>query len=79
MATRTSTAPYVGQVVLVLGAVARHNGAEVAPGIVTRVLGDEVNVTVLPDGYMPRHATGVRVVADEKTAQKTTGTVAYPL
>ena len=65
-----STTPTLGQVVLVLGAVAKHNGADVAPGIVTRADGDTVNVTVLPDGYQPRHATDVRLHPDEQAARK---------
>ena len=71
MARTTDTPPAasLGQVVLVLGAVAEHNGAKVAPGIVTRVDGDKVNVTVLPDGYAPRHATDVRVHPDEQAAR----------
>ncbi|HEY9417526.1 MAG TPA: hypothetical protein VIQ30_22440 [Pseudonocardia sp.] len=68
--TAATEATRLGQVVLVVGSVARHNGADVAPAIVTRVLEDgTVNVTVLPDGYMPRHAKGVRLCPDEKTAR----------
>lgn len=56
--------------VLVLGPVACHNGADVAPAVITRVWSAElVNVTVLPDGYQPRHATSVRLFADEQAAR----------
>lgn len=59
-------------IVLVVGPPARHNDADVAPAVITRVHdgGHSVNVTVLPDGYAPRHATNVRLFADEQTARE---------
>lgn len=60
-----------GCVVMVVGPVAENNGADVAPAIVTRAwAADLINVTVLPDGYLPRHATSVRLYADEAGARK---------
>lgn len=57
--------------VLVIGKVAHHNGADVAPAVITRVWSaDMVNVTLFPDGYAPRHATSVTVYADEQAARQ---------
>lgn len=75
-APAAAPAPSLGRIVLVLGPVARHNGADVAPAVITRVWGEHpdgghtVNVTVLPDGYAPRHATSVRLLADEQAARE---------
>lgn len=68
--------PSLARMVLVLGDVACHNGADVAPAMVTRVWGEHpdgghtVNLVVFPDGYMPRHAFSVPLYADEQTARK---------
>lgn len=63
--------PTVGRSVLVIGGPAVSNGTDVAPGVITRVWGDDmVNVTVFPDfSNQPRCCSSVRLYRDEQAAR----------
>jgi hypothetical protein len=60
----------VGRIVHVVGPKGTSNGADYAPGIVTRVWGDDmINVTVFPDGATPIAATSVHFAEQETDAR----------
>lgn len=68
-------APRLGEAVLVVGSHARANGADVAPGLITRV-GEEqpdggwlVNVTVFPDARTPGPVMRIRLCGTEEQAR----------
>jgi hypothetical protein len=62
--------PSIGSLLIVVGLYARSNGADVAPGVVTRVWSDDVvNVTVLPDCKAPQPATSVKIYDGEEAAR----------
>lgn len=79
-----SQQPTVGRIVHVIGSAAEHNGAAVAPGIITRVWGEHpdggwtVDLTIFPDAAAPRSSTSARLFDDEATAREyTPSTAAY--
>ena len=61
----------VGRIVHLIGGVAKSNGTDVAPAIITRAWNDGlVNLTVFPDCGAPATASSVTLWADEQSARE---------
>lgn len=71
----TSQAPTPGRIVMAVGFLARSNGTDTCPAIITRVWGQApdggwtVNATIFRDNAAPNHATSVTLYHDEPAAR----------
>jgi hypothetical protein len=72
-----SQTPTVGRIITVVGGVARSNGTDVAPAIVTRAWGQRedgawtINARVFPDAGIEQNATSIVLWPDEDAARAT--------
>jgi hypothetical protein len=69
--------PSLARMVLVVGDAAKHNGADVAPAVITHIWGEHadgkawtVNLMLFPDAGEPRSATSVYLYETEEEARK---------
>lgn len=71
-----SQTPSIGRIVIAVGGVARSNGTDVAPAIITRTWNEQpdgswiVNVHVFPDAGIEQNATSLKLWPDEDSARQ---------